>query len=379
MREMKKIDRTNYEAFVISYLDGTLDPVETAELLLFLEQNRDLKEEVSGIAPLVLNPDQEIHYDFKELLIQPADQNAVNLSLVNFHLYFIAAHEGDLSPIGLNAVNTFIRNHPELKKDYELYAAARLVADPAIGFPDSDRLKKPVISGIRKFIYLSAAAASILILVTLYLRIDPVESPGIAEKIGGKEVSIDRLPDKKNNPTVKPGVKTSTAKTPEKEKAAIKTIKTSADKKGSQPPTPSERNSDEIIRIPSRQILNNTTEPFNGNARNFYSGLFEDITKAQEPMLAGLEPNIAETPENSPSNTRTGRRMSNLLRNGAQIASQVNQSFSGWMLADIGIEGINALTDNNLKLERIANPDGSTEKVRITEDGSGYSFSRNPN
>ncbi|MHC1776168.1 MAG: hypothetical protein AB9834_12220 [Lentimicrobium sp.] len=373
------INRTNYEVFVISYLDGTLDPVETAELLIFLEQNPDLKEEVSGIGSIVVNPVQEVQYDFKELLKQPPDVNAVNLTDTNYQHYFIAAHEGDLSPVGLNSVKTFIGNHADLKKEYELFAAARLLVDPAISFPNPGQLKKPLLSGIRKLIYLAAAAASILILVTLYLRIEPVGSPGIAEKTGSKEVTNERLPDKKNNPTVKPGGKSNSANTPEKEKAAVKITKTADDKKDSQPLTPSERNSDEIKQIPARQILNITPEPYLGAARNFYSDLFEDITKSQEPMLARLEQESPELPENSSLSSKTGRRVGSLLRNGAQIATQVNQSFSGWMLADIGIEGINALTDNDLKLERIANSDGSTGKVQITENGSGYSFSRNPN
>lgn len=379
MREMKKTDRTNYEAFVISYLDGTLDPVETAELLLFLEQNPDLKEEVSGIAPLVLNPDEEIRYNFKEVLTQPADVNAVNLTDANYQHYFIAAHEGDLSPVGLNAVKTYVGNHPVLKKEYELYAAARLVADPAIRFPNPGQLKKPLLTGIRKLIYLGAAAASILILVTLYLRIEPVGSPGIAEKIGGREIQDEKTADKKNKRLVNPAGIASPVTTPVKEKPAVKEDNSVKGKTDIESPSSSERNSEKINRITGRQILNNTPEPFNSSARNFYSDLFEDITKAQESMLARLEQEVAETPENTPAITRTGRRVGNLIRNGAQIASQVNQSFSGWMLADIGIEGINALTDNDLKLERIANPDGSTGKVRITENGSGYAFSRKPN
>lgn len=379
MKEMKKIDRTNYELFVISYLDGTLDPVETAELLLFLEQNPDLKEEVSGIAPLVLNPDQEIQYNFKELLLQPADVNAVNLSVANYHHYFIAAHEGDLSPVGLNAVKAFIGDHPELKNDYELYAAARLVPNMVIRFPDSGRLKKPVISGIRRFIYLSAAAASILVLITLYLRLEPQRAVSIAENNRGKEIPDEKTTDKKSKPLIIPAGKINPVITPGKEKPAVKADNSVKGKTDSQSPESSGRNSKVINRLPARQILNNTPEPFNGSTRNFYSSLFEDITKAQEPLFARLEQEDAEIPENSPSNSRTGRRVSNLLKNGARIASQVNQSFSGWMLADIGIEGINALTDNDLKLERIANPDGSTGKVRITENGTGYAFTRKPN
>jgi hypothetical protein len=383
MGAMNKINRSNYEEYVISYFDGSLDPVETAELLLFLEQFPELKEEVSSIAPLLLNPGQDIHYDFKDLLIQPSDVDAVNLTVNNYNHYFAAAHEGDLSARGMKMVEAFINIHPELKNEYELFAKARLKADPAIRFPNPAGLIKPVFAGIRRLIYLSAAAASILILMTLYLRIDSPKTDSIVDKIGGMEIPEQNPAEKKTPPSNNSSAMETPVKAPVKATVPEKTPQpkpgnTDTDGKA---PTSSDRNTNQINPIPSRQILNNTPEPFNSSNRNFYSDLFGEITKMQEPMLASLEiePEPSNTPGNLPVNSRTGKRMGNLLRNGAQIASQVNESFSGWMLADLGIEGINALTDNDLRLERIVNPDGSTEKVRITENGSGYAIARKPN
>jgi hypothetical protein len=381
MGEMNKINRSNYEVFVISYFDGSLDPVNTAELLLFLEQNPDLKEEVSGIAPFTLNPDQDIHFDFKDILIQPADVDALNLTDSNYNHYFVAALEGDLSAKGMKMVEAFIISHPELKKEYGLFVKARLKADPVIRFPNPAGLRKPVITGIRQLIYLSAAAASILILMTLYLRIDSPKTDSIVDRIGGMEIPEQIPADKKTPSSDTSSGKAKPTNVPVKVKGPVKTTKSGTGNTESQTPDPAERKTNEINRVPSRQFLNNTPEPFNGSNRNFFSDLFDEITKSQEPMLASLEPDPEPTltPGNSPFNTRTGKRVGNLLRNGAQIASQVNESFSGWMLADLGLAGINALTDNELKLERIVNPDGSTGKVRLTESGSGYSIAKKPN
>ncbi len=44
-----KLDRTTYELFIIDYLEGQLDAIQVSELLLFLEQNPDLKAEIEGI------------------------------------------------------------------------------------------------------------------------------------------------------------------------------------------------------------------------------------------------------------------------------------------------------------------------------------------
>ena len=76
MEEKPKITTSNYEAFVISYLDGSLDPVEVAELLLFLEQHPDIREEVAEISSVVLKPTDSSSFGFKELLLQPADMDA---------------------------------------------------------------------------------------------------------------------------------------------------------------------------------------------------------------------------------------------------------------------------------------------------------------
>lgn len=46
---MSGIDRHNYEAFYLDYLEGTLSTEKTAELLLFLEKNKDLELELEEL------------------------------------------------------------------------------------------------------------------------------------------------------------------------------------------------------------------------------------------------------------------------------------------------------------------------------------------
>ena len=47
-----KINRNNYEMYFIDYLDGVLSPDLVSELLLFLDENPDLKEELSDLDAL---------------------------------------------------------------------------------------------------------------------------------------------------------------------------------------------------------------------------------------------------------------------------------------------------------------------------------------
>jgi hypothetical protein len=133
-------------------------------------------------------------------------------------------------------------------------------------------------------------------------------------------------------------------------------------------------------------ILNITAQTIVNPPRSLYSGLYDDISLSQEIMLSSKETQQTEQNEYavndemvSMARFKTGRRIGSLFRGGAQIASQIPENLNGWMLADLGISGMNLLTDNELKLQRSINPQGKAENIRLTEGGQGYSLRRNRN
>lgn len=375
-----KITRTNYEEFAINYLDGTLDPVDAAELLLFLEQNPDLKNEFQELNQISLKPNPDIQYNFKELLLQPADVDAINLSTNNYNFYFIAVSEGDLSEKGMIAVKQFASRHPELASALKAFNSLKLTADKEIRFPEASKLRKPVIikTSIRYLILAGSVAASLLLLISLFLRLEPRSTDSLTSKLGGYEATEVTTIKKDSVITEKP-----VDREPEKSTKTIKQnfqpAKSNSLKPAYDEPARNERDKRPINYAPSRQIINITPEPFNTSSRNFYSELFDEIVQSQEAMMASLEPEEQITTEQVPAKSRINQRVGRMIQSGAQIASQLPQSVGGWMFADMGIEGFNLLTDNDLKLQRIASPDGQTEKIIITEDGSGYSIGRNRN
>ncbi|KXK46137.1 MAG: hypothetical protein UZ10_BCD003001461 [Bacteroidetes bacterium OLB10] len=58
------INRENYEIWFIDYFDGKLSPEQTAELLLFLEENGDLKLEFDSFSNITL-PEQDVKFENK--------------------------------------------------------------------------------------------------------------------------------------------------------------------------------------------------------------------------------------------------------------------------------------------------------------------------
>jgi len=381
----EEINLDNYGAFYIDYIEGRLDPLGTAELLLFFEQNPQLKEEAFQISGIYLKPEPGIAFGFSESLIQPADTDAAYLNTENYDHYFIAANEGDLSVKGLKAVESFILQHPELRNEYNLYNAARLKPDLRLKLGSKSKLRKPVGAGIRRLIYYGAAAATIFILISVYLRLEPVSDTTLVNTIGGTEKTGQITPDlpisKPAGSDTQPNSKT----VPVKKKVPVKkSVKnTSNENTGSAPAARDDRS---INKMKPRLILNTTAQTFVNLPRSLYSGIYDDISLSQEIMLAALE--NQQTDQNayevydemeSMAKFKTGRRMGSLFRSGAQIASQIPENLNGWMLADLGISGMNLLTDNELKLQRSINPEGKAENIRLTEGGQSYSLRRNRN
>ena len=63
-----KIDRNNYEDFLIQKLEGQLSNEQNAELDLFLHNNSDIQSEWEAFELIRLIPDESVVYEHKELL-----------------------------------------------------------------------------------------------------------------------------------------------------------------------------------------------------------------------------------------------------------------------------------------------------------------------
>ncbi|GAP45211.1 hypothetical protein TBC1_121032 [Lentimicrobium saccharophilum] len=368
--ESRKINRQNYEEYISDYLDGTAGPVEAAELLLFLEQNPDIKEEVEGINEIVLSNESQTGYPFKEALKAGFDQDAELITEENSDYYFIAFHENDLSEAGKRNVESFLNSHPSLRAGFELFAGCKVAANQEIKFPDREKIKKPVPIISMGFMHYAVLAASILILISVYLRIQPEGEDAIRESLGGYETpviieqpAVTGMPSAHDDETVTAPSEQANKKVPE-----INTARPAAPEIQRQPP---------LERIPIREGNLNVSEPFIGNARDLYSGLYDDIRLSQEILLAYYEETNSEPTEKK--GFSAGRHLPGLIRSGAQVINQVPESLNAWMLADLGINGFNMITDNELKLERQINPSGKTENVRLLNGETAYSLRRNPN
>jgi hypothetical protein len=65
---MTEINESNYETYLLSYIDGELTAEETAALMKFMEQHPSCKEELTLLQETKLLPEPEIHFPNRGLL-----------------------------------------------------------------------------------------------------------------------------------------------------------------------------------------------------------------------------------------------------------------------------------------------------------------------
>jgi hypothetical protein len=180
------IDRNNYEAYLIDYLDGKLNPVESAELFQFLSQNPDIEAEFGDFESIKLSNIPVPGLDKNKLKKDFSDIKTINNK--NFNEFCVASYEGDLSEHDKLKLEEYLKNHPEKQKDFELYSYSYLTPDYSIKFPQKGNIKKisPFIRPRNMLIYVTSLAAAVLLLIML------VFVPGKRDKmISGLQVTED--------------------------------------------------------------------------------------------------------------------------------------------------------------------------------------------
>jgi hypothetical protein len=109
------IDRSNYEIWLIDWLDGKLNSLQVEELKLYLEQNPDIREEFEDLTPINLLPG-EISFPHKEHLKKsPSD-----ISVSQFEYLCIAYLENDLNDNQQAELLEIVSRYPDRKKTFDL-------------------------------------------------------------------------------------------------------------------------------------------------------------------------------------------------------------------------------------------------------------------
>ncbi len=157
---MSLITKNNYEAFLLDYVEGNLSPEHTAELMLFFENNPELKEDLGEFDLLTLDV-PETNLKNKEVL--KIDENRI--TALTFDDYAIAEIEGLNSNEKSEEFAVFLKGNPKYQAEFETYQKTKLVASTIV-FDDKPALKREQ-KVIPLYWWVTSAAAVILALFLL--------------------------------------------------------------------------------------------------------------------------------------------------------------------------------------------------------------------
>jgi hypothetical protein len=189
-----KINRNNYESFFIDYLEGNLNEKLVDDFIEFLQQNPDLKEELSLFETVSIGQ-EEVTFNKKELLFKEK-YDAEN----EFNQAAIASVEGEISASEKTEFENYLSAHPEKQKEAELFSLTKLQPDQSIVFGWKNKLYRRS-AGKTILMWTTRAAAVIIFALTVYTFVDKYSNKIIPEN---QVAVVENEPDKKiNHPEIK--------------------------------------------------------------------------------------------------------------------------------------------------------------------------------
>jgi len=356
----------------MDYLDGGMPPDQVIELMSFLKENPDLKTELEEFEEINVEPDKkrfESKISLKKLFI-------VNDS--NFDKFCIASLEGDLTKEETILFQTWLKQNPLKAKEFELYKKTRLIPEK-ITFDFKLTLKKSSAGRIftpKVWRYFSAAA-SIIILITLYIFIS---KPGINESTVISEIITDTtMVETKSQTSQDPQTK------PNIEKEIIPNNKTGDSKQ--------HENKPRSINIVEKPVIAQdvSIEPDKSNLLINKPDIIELTLKKirlkeinplpEKPIFAALIPTKEfEVIENPFTNLTLSQKAiksfkSEILK---EEKDRINpDKFTLWDIADTGIRGINKIIGWNMEFDKEYDDDG--ELIALAFDSNTISFNHTMN
>jgi hypothetical protein len=204
---MKKIDMTNYEEWIIDWLDGNLDDVQVDEVLHFLDEHPGLKEEFGDLELFRLIP-AENQYRDRERLHKTGD----DLTESQFEYLCAASMENDLTPDQKSELDHITRHNPERKKILDLTAKTKLIPIEGV-FPDKKSLyRRTLLQNVIRlsFIGLSAAAVITIAFILYFTKTHdlPVKYETTAQALvkdtSQAKIQVQKIPEKEADINLQP-------------------------------------------------------------------------------------------------------------------------------------------------------------------------------
>jgi hypothetical protein len=133
---MNKISIHNYEAFMLDYAEGCLNPDEIADLILFLSQHPELKQDLPQSPLPTLSADATCHPEKISLEKSETDLR------IRFEDLSMRFYENNLNSVEQREFELILSSNPMLNHEHSAFAHCFLKPDLSVGFMHLDTLKK---------------------------------------------------------------------------------------------------------------------------------------------------------------------------------------------------------------------------------------------
>jgi hypothetical protein len=347
-----KINRHNYELFFLDYYDDQMNASEKEMLFEFLELNPDLKQEFDHFEMIALQDSApSVVFPLKEELKRPEITSVGKINESNYQEYFISWHEGDLLHEEQTQILSFINSNPQLDEEFELFGKLKLQPDLNIAYSPKQKLIQPVQTGsVRLYLRYAVSAAAVFLLVfTVFQQLNNTWKQDFQTAGLLMQNSKDQLPDVDNN-------QSDNLSTTETISLAYNYYKSAPDNVRIK----SETSPSRIDPITASQIPAGITSTHSPSPRSEFSETYSAMTEKQR----------SAPEENNPSFIQQPRLFDNVI---SQVKGNYDNttnklaSFNGWKIAEYGVMGFNALTDNNVNFNVQNNDQGEVSKVAFND------------
>ena len=338
------INRNNYETYLALYLERKLDPVKTAELMVFFSKNPDIEKLHDISFNLKLQP-EEINLPDKGVL-KKNFTDVAEINDQNFDEFCIASSENLLEEYDEYRLQAYILQHPDKEKEANIYKRLKIKADLHIHFPFKSTLHKPLpFFTARRIVLMATSIAASITLIFWILTGKPesMELP-VGYSLQNKfPATPDQKPvpaiDFADNEILPDEISYTDNRTGDKQELDTNSI--------SEP----EVNFSEISNLPFLTSIPAAKFEVHSHA--------EDITLTSNHYLYYA---LYDIPESNPQ--IAGREMfaGNILFN-------YIRRLNAWETTRIAVKGFNFLTESKLSIEKTSDDQGKVEKLIIDTEG----------
>ncbi|MDQ6903233.1 MAG: hypothetical protein M3139_09500 [Bacteroidota bacterium] len=198
------INRNNYEEYFLLYADNELTDLEKVAVIMFLKENKDLKEEFSMIHHTISKADENIILHDKSFLFKNNSLSLINDK--NYEEVFVLYHDNELTKDERNEVEQFLSKHDSLQNEFELIGLARLTPETEVIHPNKKLLYRKEKSGrVVPLVFWKMIAAAVFIGFGLWITTFFYQKKAIIPS----STSITAVPEKKIIPSVDKGLNSS--------------------------------------------------------------------------------------------------------------------------------------------------------------------------